>query len=86
MTNDNFTDPYAAKTSSAQHTAAPAAAVEDAPATVPAEAEETVPEGSVNTILDWVGEDKDRAALALKAEEAGANRASAVKKLNAILD
>lgn len=60
--------------------------VEDAPAAVPVEAEEVVPEGSVNTILDWVGEDKGRAALALKAEEAGANRASAVKKLNAILD
>lgn len=41
---------------------------EDAPVVV--EEEETVPEGTVKEILAWVGDNKDRAILALEAENA----------------
>lgn len=47
--------------------------------------EDEVPEGSVNTILDWVGDNKNRARRALEAEEAGPGRPSAVKKLKAVI-
>ena len=47
--------------------------------------EEAVPEGSVNTNLDWVGDDKFRAKRALEAEEAGPGRPSAIKKLKAVI-
>ena len=40
---------------------------EDAPVVVE---EETVPEGTVKEILAWVGDNKDRAILALEAENA----------------
>ncbi len=42
---------------------------EDAPVVV-VEEEETVPEGTVKEILAWVGDNKDRAILALEAENA----------------
>jgi hypothetical protein len=48
--------------------------------------EDEVPVGSVNTILDWVGENKNRARRALEAEEAGPARPSAIKKLKAVID
>jgi hypothetical protein len=38
-----------------------------------APAEESVPDGTVKEILEWVGDDKDRAQRALDAEEAKGN-------------
>lgn len=49
----------------------------------PAEAEE-VPEGTIDEVLDWVGDDEAKAKIALDAETAGKNRTSLVNKLKAI--
>lgn len=54
----------------------------------PAKSEEpkelVVPEGSIADILKWVGEDEERAVLALEAEEAGKKRPSLMKTLKGI--
>lgn len=57
-------------------------------ATAPEQApvEDSVPEGPIHTVLDWVGDDKSRAQAALSAEEAGQKRTTLVAKLNAIID
>lgn len=44
----------------------------------------TVPEGTMQDVLDWVGSDPARANEALDAEEAGANRSTLITKLEAI--
>ena len=46
---------------------------------------EAVPEGKVDEILEWVGEDVDRAVQALSAEEAGARRKTLTKVLEEII-
>lgn len=62
--------------------------VEDAPE-VRGEAEEpqapVVPAGNVSEVLEWVGEDKERAQLALDAEKAGHNRKTLVKQLKELV-
>lgn len=54
----------------------------EAPEAVEAEA---VPEGKVSEILEWVGEDVERAVEALTAEEAGARRSTLIKALEEII-
>lgn len=65
--------------------------VEEAPKAT--EAEETheedaygVPQGSAAEVLDWVGDDKDRAKAALEAEEAGQQRVGLTKKLKELAE
>lgn len=43
-----------------------------------------VPEGTIDEVLEWVGDDSEKAKLALDAEVAGQNRKSLVSKLKAI--
>lgn len=45
-----------------------------------------VPEGTVNDVLDWVGDDPDRAQEALDAERSGQNRTTLVSQLEAIAE
>lgn len=70
MTRSN---PYAAKKS---------AGVPDVLGTV----EESVPAGTINEVLDWVGEDESRARLALRSEEDGNQRVTLMDKLRGLLD
>jgi hypothetical protein len=44
-----------------------------------------VPEGSVASILKWVGNDKDKAKAALEAEKAGKERITLIDQLEEIL-
>ena len=44
-----------------------------------------VPAGNVSEVLDWVGEDQERAKLALEAEKAGHNRKTLVKQLKELV-
>lgn len=54
------------------------------------ETEETVsdevPEGTIKEVLDWVGEDADKAVEALTAEEAGERRKTLIKSLEEIIE
>jgi hypothetical protein len=43
-----------------------------------------VPQGTIAEVLDWVGEDPDRADLALQAEYLGQNRSTLITQLEAI--
>lgn len=45
-----------------------------------------VPEGTIKEVLDWVGEDVDRAVEALSAEESGERRKTLVKSLEEIIE
>lgn len=45
------------------------------------EATQGVPQGSAAEVLEWVGEDKDRAKQALEAEEEGHQRIGLTRKL-----
>lgn len=45
-----------------------------------------VPEGSVKSVLAWVGTDADRANAALDAERSGDKRSSLIQKLEALTD
>lgn len=45
-----------------------------------------VPDGPAAEVLAWVGEDKDRAAEALEAEEAGQQRVGLTKKLKELAE
>jgi hypothetical protein len=45
---------------------------------------EEVPAGTIQDVLDWVGDDPTRAQAALDAERAGANRSTLIDKLAAI--
>lgn len=60
------------------------AAAENAPSEA---GEEEVPEGTANEIMDWVGDDPERAQRALDAETApgGRNRSTLIAKLEAKL-
>lgn len=59
----------------------------EAPAPAPEPAADAVPEGSVDEVTAWVGQDKERAARALEAEKAKDKpRKTAVAELEAILD
>jgi len=44
-----------------------------------------VPEGSVASILKWVGDDKEKAEAALEAEKAGKDRVTLIEQLEEIL-
>jgi hypothetical protein len=48
--------------------------------------EDSVPEGPAVEVLAWVGEDKDRAKLALEAEEEGQQRVGLTKKLKELAE
>ena len=79
-------DPYA------PHTEAPEAAVEVEKEETVQEPEETteeaqgVPDGSAAEVLEWVGDDKDRAKEALEAEDAGQQRIGLTRKLKELVD
>lgn len=45
-----------------------------------------VPEGPAKDILAWVGDDKERASLALDAENVGQKRTTLITKLTAIVE
>lgn len=45
-----------------------------------------VPEGPAARVLEWVGDDRERASAALEAEKAGAGRKTLIGKLQAILE
>jgi len=44
----------------------------------------TVPEGTVQEVLDWVGDDPGRAQEAIDAERAGSNRSTLITQLESI--
>lgn len=44
------------------------------------------PEGTIKEVLDWVGEDADKAVEALTAEEAGERRKTLIKALEEIIE
>jgi hypothetical protein len=44
------------------------------------------PEGTVAEILDWVGEDVEKAKVALEAEKAGKKRKSLIEELEALIE
>lgn len=48
--------------------------------------ETSVPEGPAAEVLEWVGNDKDRAKVALEAEEAGQQRVGLTKKLKELAE
>jgi len=45
-----------------------------------------VPDGPAAEVLEWVGDDKDRAKQALEAEEAGQQRVGLTKKLKELAE
>jgi len=45
-----------------------------------------VPQGSVDEVLAWVGDDRDRASRALEAERSGQQRTTLIAKLEAIAE
>jgi hypothetical protein len=83
-------DPYA------PHTQAPvedekasvtASEPDEAPESVEEETEaQGVPEGPAAEVLEWVGDDKDRAKEALEAEESGQKRVGLTKKLKELAE
>lgn len=73
------TDPYAAPEASAEK-------VELSTDQEAAQEENKVPKGTVHEVLDWVGDDKDRAQAALDAEKEGAERVTLISALEEILD
>jgi len=81
------TDPYYAGPTVID--AKPQATPEEAPEAPVVTVEESymdeVPEGSIKTVLAWVGDDKDRAAAALDAEKDGQQRSTLTKELEEIL-
>ena len=52
----------------------------------PASSDNSVPEGPAAEVLEWVGDDKDRAKAALEAEEAGQQRVGLTKKLKELAE
>lgn len=46
--------------------------------------EEAVPDGTIDDVMDWVGDDRSRASRALTAERAGQNRTTLISRLEAI--
>jgi hypothetical protein len=48
--------------------------------------DDDVPEGSIDTVLAWVGDDPGRAQQALDAEQAGQQRTTLITKLEAIVE
>lgn len=75
------TDPYAGPVVEEARVVVPVETAPEAPAK-----EEVVPEGPAKEVLAWVGTDKTRAALALKAEKSGQKRSTLVTKLNAVIE
>lgn len=91
------TDPYAAPDSgpnvldadSGETYVSPVETPEEAPEAAPVAVETPeeldVPEGSIKTVLAWVGDDKSKAEAALDAEKDGQKRTTLVKELEEIL-
>lgn len=85
------TDPYAAPESGPNVLDADSPtpyvpeATEGAPEAAEAPADLDVPEGSIKTVLAWVGDDKVKASAALDAEQDGQKRTTLVKELEEIL-
>lgn len=44
------------------------------------------PAGSAATVLEWVGDDPERAGIALDAEQAGKNRSTLITQLEALIE
>lgn len=61
-------------------------AEDTAPVKATSASEDTVPEGPAAEVLEWVGDDKDRAKTALEAEEAGQQRVGLTKKLKELAE
>ena len=74
-------NPYAAKSPRPTVVKPEALAVQE----VSPVGEPSVPTGSIAELLEWVGEDEERAAAALEAELAGHGRKTLVSKLENIL-
>lgn len=49
------------------------------------EAPEEVPDGTTDEVLEWVGEDKDRAKLALESEQNGKKRKGLLRELEELV-
>lgn len=89
----SVSDPYAAKSKSSKKVEAPKpeeTQIEDTNAARQVEESESttteeVPTGTVDEVLEWVGDDKDRAALALEAEKSGKNRKSLISELEELV-
>lgn len=87
------TDPYAAPESgpnvldadSNEAYVASETAPQASPVAAEAPADLEAPEGSIKTVLAWVGDDKAKAAAALDAEKVGQKRTTLVKELEDIL-
>lgn len=56
---------------------------DEAPRTAEGGAAQGPPDGTVQDVLDWVGDDPDRARQALEAERAGQNRSTLISELEA---
>jgi hypothetical protein len=82
------TDPYMAPEVEEANPSVELPEPEAAPEAVaaPVTEEISVPEGSVKTVLGWVGDDATRAQKALDAETKGENRSSLISKLEAIVN
>lgn len=52
----------------------------------PEKPELSVPEGTIKKVLEWVGDDEQKAQAALNAEVDGENRTTLVNKLKEILE
>lgn len=70
-------NPYAAKSSSEREQPENVATPEPT---------SDVPSGTVREVLEWVGDDQDRAEQALAAEKEGAKRSTLISELEDILD
>lgn len=44
------------------------------------------PSGSAATVLEWVGDDPERAGMALEAERVGKNRSTLITQLEALIE
>lgn len=78
------TDPYAAPVTAT--TVAPAVPAQPEAVEAPVTEEIVVPEGSIKTVLAWVGDDATRAQKALDAEHEGEKRTSLISKLESIIN
>lgn len=83
------TDPYMAPNVEEARFVVPETVVEPvAPEAVEAPVTEpiVVPEGSIKTVLGWVGDDATKAKTALSAETKGEKRSSLISKLESIIN
>jgi len=79
------TDPYAAPVAEEAAFVVPTPAEPEA-VEAPVTEEISVPEGSIKTVLAWVGDDATKAQAALDAESKGEKRTSLITKLESIIN